>query len=177
MRISATLAFLFTLALCCLGQSLPEPLTWRQVVVGRTAMVSAENPLEALAAARVLQQGGNAFDAAVAAFYMTAVTEPNESGLGGDGFILAYAAGEKRVILINGSGPAPKLATREFYQRLGEVPLEGRGESVGPIGRLGQARQRAREGRELRGEGPDELRYGNVLRRRDSVQHLAAQLV
>ena len=52
MRISATLAFLFTLALCCLGQSLPEPLTWRQVVVGRTAMVSAENPLEALAAAR-----------------------------------------------------------------------------------------------------------------------------
>ena len=53
MRISATLAFLFTLALGCLGQSLPEPLTWRQVVVGRTAMVSAENPLEALAAARV----------------------------------------------------------------------------------------------------------------------------
>ncbi len=102
-----------------------EPLTWRQPVFGRNGMVAAQNPREALAALRILQQGGNAIDAAVAAFYMTAVTEPNEAGLGGDGFILAYIAKLNRVVLINGTGPTPALATREFYQRLGEVPLEG----------------------------------------------------
>src|SRR6266849_8897464 len=57
---------------------------------------------------------------------MTAVTEPSESGLGGDGFLLAYIKSLDRVILINGSCGAPKLATREFYQaKVGGVPADG----------------------------------------------------
>lgn len=118
-------ALLLGAVLSCAAQSLPEALTWRQVVVGKNGMVAAQNPREALAAIRILQQGGNAIDAAVAAFYMTAVTEPVDAGLGGDGFILAYIAQQKRVILINATGYVPKLATREFYQQLGGITLEG----------------------------------------------------
>src|SRR2546430_1798690 len=76
--------------------------TWRPVVMGKNGMVAAEHPLQALAGLRVLQSGGNAVDAAVAVFYMTAVTEPSESGLGGDGFLLAYIKSLDRVVLIHG---------------------------------------------------------------------------
>jgi gamma-glutamyltranspeptidase/glutathione hydrolase len=100
--------------------------TWRPVIMGKNGMVAAEHPLQSLAGLRVLQDGGNAVDAAVAVFYMTGVTEPSEAGLGGDGFILAYIKKLNRVVLINGSGGAPKLATREFYQvKVGSVPPDG----------------------------------------------------
>ncbi len=99
--------------------------TWRTIVMGTQGLVAAEHPLQARAGLRLLEQGGNAVDAAVAVFYMTAVTEPSEAGLGGDGFILAYIKALDRVVHINGSGPSPKLATREFYQKLGLVPLDG----------------------------------------------------
>lgn len=108
------------------GQSDAGAPTWRPVVMGKNGMVAAEHPLQAVAGLRVLQNGGNAVDAALAVFYMTAVTEPSEAGLGGDGFLLAYIKSINRVILINGSGGAPKLATREYYQsKVGSVPPDG----------------------------------------------------
>lgn len=94
--------------------------------MGRKGMVAAEHPLQALAGMRVLQAGGNAIDAAVAVFYMTAVTEPSEAGLGGDGFILAYIKNLDRVVLINGSGGAPKLATADYFRKhVGTIPADG----------------------------------------------------
>ena len=98
---------------------------WRTVVMGTSGMVAAEHPLEALAGFEVLRNGGNAIDAAVATFYMTGVVEQHQAGIGGDAYILAYIAKEKRIAFINGTGPAPKLATREFYQKLGEIPDTG----------------------------------------------------
>jgi len=98
---------------------------WRTVVMGTNGMVAAEHPLECRAAIKALEAGGNAIDAAVAAFYMTTVVEQHQAGLGGDGFILAYIAKEDRVIFINGTGPAPKLATAEFYRKLGKIPDDG----------------------------------------------------
>src|SRR2546423_10679699 len=111
---------LITMSIVMLGQEVLAQSgegapTWRPVVMGKNGMVAAEHPLQALAGLRVLQSGGNAVDAAVAVFYMTSVTEPSEAGLGGDGFILAYIKQLNRVVLVNGSGGAPKLATREFY--------------------------------------------------------------
>lgn len=108
------------------GQSGAGQPTWRPIVMGKNGMVAAEHPLQALAGVRVLQNGGNAVDAAVAVFYMTAVTEPSEAGLGGDGFALVYLKSLGKVIAVNGSGGAPKLATREFYQaKVGSVPADG----------------------------------------------------
>ena len=98
---------------------------WRTVVMGTNGMVAAEHPLECRAAIKALEAGGNAIDAAVAAFYMTSVVEQHQAGIGGDGFILAYIAKEDRVIFINGTGPAPKLATADFYRKLGTIPDAG----------------------------------------------------
>ena len=98
---------------------------WRPVVMGTNGLVAAEHPLECRAAIKALEAGGNAIDAAVAVFYMTTVVEQHQAGLGGDGFILAYIAKEDRVIFINGTGPAPKLATPEFYRKLGGIPDAG----------------------------------------------------
>jgi gamma-glutamyltranspeptidase/glutathione hydrolase len=98
---------------------------WRTVMMGTNGMVAAEHPLEALAGFEVLRSGGNAIDAAVATFYMTGVVEQHQAGIGGDAFLLAYIAREKRVIFINGTGVAPKLATREFYAGLGGIPESG----------------------------------------------------
>ena len=98
---------------------------WRPVLMGTNGMVAAEHPLECRAAIKALEAGGNAIDAAVAAFYMTTVVEQHQAGIGGDGFILAYVAEEDRVIFINGTGPAPNLATAEFYRKLGRIPDAG----------------------------------------------------
>ena len=98
---------------------------WRTVVMGTNGMAAAEHPLECRAAIKALEAGGNAIDAAVASFYMTTVVEQHQAGIGGDGFILAYLAKEDRVIFINGTGPAPKLATAEFYRKLGKIPDAG----------------------------------------------------
>ena len=108
-----------------LAQKPSERPFWRTVVMGTNGMVAAEHPMECRAAIKALEAGGNAIDAAVAAFYMTTVVEQHQAGLGGDGFILAYIAKEDRVIFINGTGPAPKLATPEFYRKLGGIPDEG----------------------------------------------------
>lgn len=98
---------------------------WRPVVMGTQGMVAAEHPLEAMAGMKMLEAGGNAIDAAVAVFYMTSVVEQHQAGIGGDGFILAYIAEQDRVVFINGTGPAPALATREYYEKLEGIPSAG----------------------------------------------------
>src|SRR5207302_6997236 len=99
--------FLIAMSITTLGeevlaQSGGGAPTWRPVVMGKNGMVAAEHPLQAVAGLRVLQNGGNAIDAAVAVFYMTAVTEPSEAGPGGGGVLLAYNQRPDRVVLVNG---------------------------------------------------------------------------
>ena len=57
---------------------------------------------------------------------MTAVTEQHQAGLGGDAYILAWLSEPQKIAFINGTGPAPKLATPEFYRnKFGGIPLDG----------------------------------------------------
>ncbi|MFN0165024.1 MAG: gamma-glutamyltransferase family protein [Bryobacteraceae bacterium] len=98
---------------------------WRPIVMGKHGMVAAEHPLQALAGARVLESGGNAFGAAAAVFYTTAVVEQHQSGLGGSAFVLAYVAKLNRVAFLNGNCFAPKLATAEYFRKLGKIPADG----------------------------------------------------
>jgi gamma-glutamyltranspeptidase / glutathione hydrolase len=115
------------LSISCFAQDPAEATNpfWRTVVMGTQGMIAAEHPLEARTGLHVLEAGGNAFDAAVAVFYMTGVVEQHQAGIGGDAFILAYSAKQKRVIFINGTGPAPKLATLERYKKEGRIPASG----------------------------------------------------
>jgi gamma-glutamyltranspeptidase/glutathione hydrolase len=121
--LAACALFVFVVAVS--GVLRAQSPLWPSVVMGTEAMIAAEHPLEALAARKALEAGGNAIDAAVATFYMTTVVEHHQAGIGGDGFILAYLADRDEVVFINGTGPAPQLATREKYLELGGIPSAG----------------------------------------------------
>ncbi|MGR9108156.1 MAG: gamma-glutamyltransferase, partial [Gammaproteobacteria bacterium] len=77
--------------------------------------VASAHPLATRAAFSVFDQGGNAFDAAVAVSAALAVVEPASSGLGGGGFWLLHRASDGREILIDGRERAPFAASRDMY--------------------------------------------------------------
>ena len=79
----------------------------RSAVYADNGMVAASHPLAAQVAIRLLQEGGNAADAAIGAAVLQGLLEPQMTGLGGDLFALVKPAGEDRVVALNGSGRAP----------------------------------------------------------------------
>ncbi|MGE3342770.1 MAG: gamma-glutamyltransferase family protein, partial [Vicinamibacterales bacterium] len=104
----------FTLALLCLLAS-PVLLAQRPPVMGRNGAVSAGHPLVTSAAMEILQAGGNAFDAGVAAMFVGGVVEQDLYGLGGEGLVLVYPQRERTVTSVVGQGWAPKGASVEWY--------------------------------------------------------------
>jgi gamma-glutamyltranspeptidase/glutathione hydrolase len=75
--------------------------------MARNGMVTTVQPLAAMAGARILMQGGNAIDAAVAAAATLGVTFPPNVGIGGDLFVIVYVAKENKLYQLNASGIAP----------------------------------------------------------------------
>ena len=98
---------------------------WRPTVMAMNGMVTSGHPLASQVGLRVLQDGGNAIDAAIATWLIQGQVEPGMTGLGADMFILYYDAKADRVSFINGSGPAPMAATAEFYRSKGGMPRDG----------------------------------------------------
>jgi gamma-glutamyltranspeptidase/glutathione hydrolase len=98
----------------------------RPPVMGPNAGVSAGHPLTTAAAVEILQKGGNAFDAGVAALLVGGVVEQDLYGLGGEGLVLVYPQREKKVTAIVGQGWAAKGATIEWYLERNKT-LEGAG--------------------------------------------------
>jgi gamma-glutamyltranspeptidase/glutathione hydrolase len=92
----------------------------RSPVFTRHCLASSSSPLATQVGLRVLEEGGNACDAAVAMAGMMAVVEPMMSGLGGDTMVLVWSARDRRVYGLNGSGAAPSGASLE---RIGKRPL------------------------------------------------------
>ncbi|ORY48711.1 gamma-glutamyltranspeptidase [Rhizoclosmatium globosum] len=82
-------------------------------------MVSSSQPLASLIGRKILDQGGNAADAAVAVAAALAVTEPCSTGIGGDAFCLFYDAKSKTVKALNASGRCPEALTIEKLRSLG----------------------------------------------------------
>jgi gamma-glutamyltranspeptidase/glutathione hydrolase len=91
----------------------------RSPVFARRGIVASAHPLASLAGVRMLQDGGNAVDAAVAAAAVLGVVEPYQTGLGGDAFALLYGARDRRVRALNASGPAPAAATLDWFRARG----------------------------------------------------------
>jgi gamma-glutamyltranspeptidase/glutathione hydrolase len=79
------------------------------------AAIAAAHPLATQAGFEILQQGGNAFDAAVAISAALAVVEPAGSGLGGGGFWLLHRAKDGFQTMIDGRETAPAKAHRDMY--------------------------------------------------------------
>lgn len=88
-------------------------------------MIASVNPLASAAGLRVLRDGGNAMDAAIAAGAVLTVVEPWSGQLGGDAFLLVASAKRGTVTAINGSGAAPHHATIDRYLALGRIPESG----------------------------------------------------
>ncbi len=94
---------------------------------GTFGMVSSTHWLASAAGMAVLEKGGNAFDAAVAAGFVLQVVEPHLNGPGGEVPILAYSAEHDRVLVVNGQGPAPAAATIGHFRNLGLDLVPGSG--------------------------------------------------
>ena len=99
----------------------------RSMVISRNGIVAAESPLAAQAGVRILERGGNAVDAAIAANAMMGVVAPMMNGIGGDLFVIVYDAKANKLYGLNASGWAPKGLTIEHLQKLGlrDMPAQG----------------------------------------------------
>ncbi|WP_011580848.1 MULTISPECIES: gamma-glutamyltransferase [Chelativorans] len=90
----------------------------KSVALAGTAMIATSHPQATMAGLKILEAGGNAVDAAIAAVALQGVIDPHMTGIGGDCFAL-YAAAGKAPIAINGSGRAPAAATLDHFEGLG----------------------------------------------------------
>ncbi len=99
----------------------------RSETVAAGGMVATSHPLAAQAGIDILKAGGNAFDAAVAVAAVLNVVEPGSAGIGGDGFMLAWSARDKRLVALDGSGRAPAGASIARLKALGHARVPGIG--------------------------------------------------
>ncbi|HEX5281927.1 MAG TPA: gamma-glutamyltransferase family protein [Micropepsaceae bacterium] len=91
----------------------------RAEVMASHGMVATSQPLAAQAGLRMLMQGGNAVDAAVASAAVLSIVEPMNVGIGGDLFAILYIAKEHKIYALNASGMAPTGANLERFNSLG----------------------------------------------------------
>ena len=98
------------------NQATVEQITVEQIAMGTRGMVTSAHPLATEVGARILAQGGNAIDAAVATAFVLGVVEPYASGLGGEGYIIiSLADGTDLAIDFRAKSPGhiPVVETRE----------------------------------------------------------------
>ena len=96
----------------------------RSPVLAPNGMASTSSPLSTQAAVSVLQNGGNAMDAAIAASAVQAVVEPQSTSIGGDCFCLYSKGGSDRIIAMNGSGRAPTGLSADWLLQQGIDKIE-----------------------------------------------------
>ncbi|MEO8694765.1 MAG: gamma-glutamyltransferase [Acidimicrobiales bacterium] len=101
--------------------------TTRPEIVGTFGAVASTHWIASAVGMSVLERGGNAFDAAVAAAFVLHVVEPHMNGIGGDAVIMVQRREDALPTVVCGQGCAPARATiREYEQRgLDRIPAEG----------------------------------------------------
>jgi gamma-glutamyltranspeptidase/glutathione hydrolase len=99
----------------------------RSVVMAPQGMVATSQPLAVQVGLSVLQNGGNAVDAAIATNAALGLMEPMSCGIGGDLYALVWDAKTQKLYGLNASGRSPYQATREFFASRGldEIPTRG----------------------------------------------------
>lgn len=107
----------------------PSPVSGRSTVYAPHGMVATSQPLASAAALRMLRNGGNAFDAAVAASAVLSLVEPHMTGVGGDLFAIFWSARDGEVAGLNATGRSGSLMTPERILADGfeDVPYQAPG--------------------------------------------------
>ena len=133
-RLAATLTVLVVLSTDANGQG-PLPIAQspfpgmggRSTVYAPHGVIATSQPLATSAGLRVMQNGGNAIDAAVVAAAVLNLVEPHMTGIGGDMFALFWSAREQKLVALNASGRSGSRMTREELLKRGHerVPSFG----------------------------------------------------
>lgn len=113
-------AFIFSMAAGLGAQDRPYG---RSVVATQYGIVATSQVSASQAGARVLEQGGSAIDAAIAANAVLNVTEPTSNGMGGDLFAIYWEAKTGKLYGLNASGWAPKALTIEHLREKGNTTM------------------------------------------------------
>ena len=103
------------------------PFASRSEVIAENGMAATSHPLATQTAIDILQQGGNAIDAAIAANAVLGLVEPTGCGIGGDLFAIVWDAETQQLYGLNSSGPSPQAMTIDFVkdQGLEKIPAYG----------------------------------------------------
>src|ERR1700692_1571563 len=116
-------SFRFSIYICCLMPfftlQAQDRSQARSMVISRDGIVAAESPLAAQAGVRILEHGGNAVDAAIAANAVMGVVAPMMNGVGGDLFVIVYDVKANKLYGLNARGGAPKALSIEFLHNHG----------------------------------------------------------
>lgn len=96
---------------------------YRPPKIGTKGAVVANHTLASQAGMRILHQGGNAVDAAIAVAFALGPAEPQGSSIGGDGFVMVHMAANRSIEVANGTGAAPLAATADKYRD--GIPVTG----------------------------------------------------
>jgi gamma-glutamyltranspeptidase / glutathione hydrolase len=127
MNLPTKIFALLTLTIVAASAPAQDRSQTRSMVLSRGGIVAAESPLAAQAGINILENGGNAIDAAIATNAVMGVLEPMMDGMGGDLFAIVYDAKSNKLYGLNASGWAPKALTIEYLHSLGikEMPQAG----------------------------------------------------
>ena len=104
----------------------PPTFTTRPEIAGTFGVVSSTHWIASQVGMSILEKGGNAFDAAVAAGFTLQVVEPHMNGLGGDAVLIACTADGKPKVIC-GQGVSPAGATLAHYRAEGIETIPGTG--------------------------------------------------
>ncbi len=95
----------------------------RSMVISRHGIAATSQTLASQAAAQVLERGGSAIDAAIAANALLGLVEPMSCGIGGDLFVIYWDSKTGKLTGLNASGWAPRGLTIEFLKSQGRVTM------------------------------------------------------
>src|SRR5947207_13292141 len=91
----------------------------RSMIVTRYGIAATSQFLASQTGARILEAGGNAIDAAIAANAVLGLTQPGSNGIGGDLFAIVYEAKTGQLYGLNSSGWTPKALNIEYLKKKG----------------------------------------------------------
>src|SRR5215831_17817717 len=117
------IALWITIGLTARIEAQLERVQSRSMTISRNGIVATSQTLASAAGAKVLEQGGSAADAAIAANAVIGVVEPMMNGVGGDLFVMYWEAKSGKLYALNASGWAPKAISIELIKSKGFTSL------------------------------------------------------